>query len=46
MLVKGRTYKEYVLTESTEDAEVHREVLRTSVVALDLVSGEFEEVQA
>ena len=46
VLVKGRTYKEYVLTESTDDAEVHREVLRTSVVALDLTTGEFEEVQA
>ena len=46
VLVKGRTYQEYVLTESTEDAEVHREFLRTSVVALDLATGEFEEVQA
>jgi SAM-dependent methyltransferase len=46
VLVKGRTRKEFVLAESTDETETHREVLRTSVVALDLRTGEFEEIQA
>jgi SAM-dependent methyltransferase len=46
VLVKGRAYKEFILAESTEESETHREVLRTSVVALNLDSGEFEDIQA
>ena len=36
ILVKGRTTKELVLAEETENTEVYRERLRTTVVALDL----------
>ncbi len=46
VLVKGRTQKEFVLAESTDETETYREVLRTSVVALDPQSGEFTEIQA
>src|SRR3989304_433984 len=46
ILVKGRTYKELVPVESGDpDVEIEREVLRTSVVALDLRTGRFEVVQ-
>ena len=34
ILVKGRTTKEMVLAEETENTEVYRERLRTTVVAL------------
>lgn len=45
MLVKGRTYKESVPVESGDpEVEIEREVLRTSVVALDLRSGRFEVI--
>ena len=45
VLVKGRTRKELVPVESDEpDTEVACEVLRTSVVALDLDSGALEVV--
>jgi hypothetical protein len=46
VLVKGRTYKEFVLAESTEESETYREVLRTSVVALDLQTGEIMDIWA
>lgn len=46
VLVKGRTFKEFVLAESAEESETYREVLRTSVVALDLESGELMDIQA
>ena len=36
ILVKGRTSKEFVLVEATEDKETYRERLRTTVVSLDL----------
>src|SRR3989337_4288791 len=40
ILVKGRTYKEMVPVESGDpDVEVERELLRTSVMALDVRSG-------
>jgi len=46
VLVKGRTYKESIPVESDDpDVEVEREVLRTSVVALDLRSGRFEVIE-
>jgi len=46
LLVKGRTYKELVPVESGDpEVEIEREVLRTSVVALDLRSGRFEVIQ-
>jgi hypothetical protein len=46
VLVKGRTYKETVPVESDDpDVEIEREVLRTSVVALDLRSGRFEVIE-
>jgi len=45
VLVKGRTYKELVPVDSAdEDTEIQREVLRTSVVVLDLATGCFEVV--
>jgi hypothetical protein len=46
VLVKGRTRKELVRVESNEpDTEVECEVLRTSVVVLDLDSGALEVVE-
>ena len=46
VLVKGRTYKETIPVESDDpDVEIEREVLRTSVVALDLRSGRFEVIE-
>jgi len=46
ILMKGRTCKEMVPVESGDPAvEVEREVLRTSVVALDLRSGVSEVIQ-
>jgi hypothetical protein len=46
VLVKGRTYKENIAVESDDpDVEIEREVLRTSVVTLDLHSGRFEVIE-
>jgi len=46
VLVKGRTYKETVPVESDDpDIEIEREVLRTSVVALDLRSGRLDGIE-
>ena len=46
VLVKGRTYKETIPVESDDpDVEIERQVLRTSVVALDLRSGESEVIE-
>jgi SAM-dependent methyltransferase len=45
LLVKGRTYKVSVPVYSPDPAvEVEREVMRTSVVALDLKSGQVEVI--
>ncbi len=45
ILVKGRTYKEMVPVDSGDpDVEVEREVLRTSVMALDVRTGRFEVI--
>ncbi len=45
VLVKGRISKELVPVESDDDdTTIEREVLRTSVVLLDLTTGEFEVV--
>ncbi len=45
LLVKGRTHKELVPVESAdEDTEVQREVIRTSVVVLDLDTGALQVV--
>ena len=46
ILVKGRTTKELVLAEETENTEVYRERLRTTVVALDLDGGEITDIAA
>ena len=46
ILVKGRTSKEMVLVETTPEKEVHRERLRTTVVALDLDIGEINDIAA
>ena len=46
ILVKGRTTKEMVLAEETENTEVYRERLRTTVVALDLDDGEITDIAA
>jgi hypothetical protein len=49
VLVKGRTYKETMPVESDDPdpprRKIEREVLRTSVVALDLRSGRFEVIE-
>jgi hypothetical protein len=46
LLVKGRTYKELIEVDSDDpDTRVERDVIRTSVVALDLDTAEFEVVQ-
>jgi len=46
VLVKGRTYKESVAVDSGDpEVEIQREVLRTSVVALDLRTGWFDVIQ-
>ena len=46
ILVKGRTYKEMVPVDSGDpDVEIEREVLRTSVVALDLRTGRFDMIE-
>ena len=46
ILVKGRTTKEMVLAEETENTEVYRERLRTTVVALNLDGGEITDIAA
>ncbi len=46
VLVKGRTGKEKVLAEETENTEVYREKLKTTVVALDLESGDISDISA
>lgn len=46
LLVKGHTYKELVPVESGDpEVEIEREVLRTSVMALDLRTGRFEVIE-
>ena len=46
VLVKGRTYKELVATASDDDTTlVEREVLRTSVMLLDLATGALQAVE-
>ena len=46
ILVKGQTSKEMVLVEKTPEKETYRERLRTTVVALDLDSGEISNIAA
>ncbi len=46
MLVKGRTSKEMELVEDSPEKEVHRERLNTTVVALDLDTGEIADIAA
>ena len=46
VLVKGRTAKEKALVEETETTEVYREKLKTTVVALDLDSGDITDIAA
>ena len=46
ILVKGRTSKEMALVEDTPEKEVHRERLKTTVVALDLDDGEITDIAA
>ncbi len=46
ILVKGRTSKEMVMVEDSPEKEVHRERLKTSVVALDLEDGEITDIAA
>jgi ubiquinone/menaquinone biosynthesis C-methylase UbiE len=46
LLVKGRTYKEQVEVASDDpDLKIEREVLRTSVVTLDLADGAFQTIE-
>lgn len=45
VLVKGRTHKEFVPVESDDEhTTIEREVLRTSIVVLDLATGALEAV--
>lgn len=44
LLVKGLTTKEFIQVEQTENKDVHRERLTTTVVALDLETGEFSDI--
>ena len=46
ILVKGRTSKEFVLVEATEEKETYRERLRTTVVSLDLGDGQITDIAA
>ena len=46
ILVKGRTTKELILAEETENTEVYRERLKTTVVALDLDDGSITDIAA
>ena len=46
ILVKGRTAKELVLVEETPEKEVYRERMRTTVVSLDLQTGESTDIDA
>ncbi len=46
ILVKGRTSKEMVMVEDSPEKEVHRERLKTTVVALDLEDGEITDIAA
>ena len=46
ILVKGRTQKEMVLVDATPEKETYRERLRTTVVALDLNTGEVSDIAA
>ena len=46
ILVKGRTSKEMTLVEDSPEKEVHRERLKTTVVALDLDDGEITDIAA
>ena len=46
ILVKGRTSKEMTLVEDSPQKEVHRERLKTTVVALDLDDGEITDITA
>ena len=46
ILVKGRTAKEMVMVEDSPEKEVHREKLKTTVVALDLHGGEITDIAA
>ena len=46
ILVKGRTSKEMELVEDSPEKEVHREKLKTTVVALDLDDGGIEDIAA
>ena len=46
ILVKGRTSKEFVLVEATEEKETYRERLRTTVVSLDLEGGQITDIAA
>ena len=46
ILVKGRTSKEMTKVEDSPQREVHRERLKTTVVALDLDDGEITDIAA
>ena len=46
ILVKGRTSKEMTLVEDSPQKEVHRERLKTTVVALDLDDGQIADIEA
>ena len=45
ILVKGRAYKEKELREDTEEKQVWLEVMRTSITAMDLETGEIRQIK-
>lgn len=46
LMVRGRTIKEMVLVEETEEKEVYRERLKTTVMMLNLDTGTITDIQA
>ncbi len=46
VLVKGQTTKERVLAEETEETQIYRDRLETTVTMLDLVTGQIQNVKA
>ena len=46
ILVKGQTTKERILAEETEEEEVFRDRLKTTVMALNLQTGEISHIQS
>ena len=46
ILVKGRTTKDMVLVDETPNKEIYREQMKTTIVSLDLQTGDFADITA